>query len=37
MSETLAETLAFGPAAGFEAELEGGKAYLERLETVSHN
>lgn len=37
MSETLAETLVFGTAAGFEAELEGGTAYLERLETTSHN
>ncbi|WP_425147426.1 isoleucine--tRNA ligase [Deinococcus sp.] len=37
MSETLAESLEFGTAAGFEAELEGGKAYLERVEAVSHN
>ncbi|MFC4455784.1 isoleucine--tRNA ligase [Deinococcus sonorensis] len=37
MSETLAETLTFGQASGFEAELEGGKAYLERVEMISHN
>lgn len=37
MSETLAETLVFAPADGFEAELEGGKAYLQKLETASHN
>ena len=37
MSETLAESLEFGTAAGFETELEGGKAYLEKLEVVSHN
>ncbi|GGR45198.1 isoleucine--tRNA ligase [Deinococcus seoulensis] len=37
MSETLAETLVFGAGGGFEAELEGGTAYLERLETTSHN
>ncbi|MFC6800650.1 DUF5915 domain-containing protein [Deinococcus caeni] len=37
MSETLAETLVFAAADGFEADVEGGKAYLERLETVSHN
>ncbi|MCD0174843.1 isoleucine--tRNA ligase [Deinococcus sp. 14RED07] len=36
-SETLAETLVFGAGGGFEADVEGGKAYLERLETVSHN
>ncbi|WP_291427839.1 isoleucine--tRNA ligase [Deinococcus sp.] len=36
MSETLAETLIFGTADGFEAELEGGTAYLERLETSGH-
>ncbi len=32
MSETLAETLVFGEASGFRAEVEGGAAYLERLE-----
>lgn len=32
MSETLAETLVFGTAQGFEVEVEGGKAYLEKLE-----
>lgn len=32
MSETLAETLNFGRAEGFAAEVEGGVAYLERLE-----
>ena len=32
MSETLAETLTFGRAEGFAAEVEGGTAYLERLE-----
>ena len=37
MSETLAEDLRFGTASGFETELEGGKAYLERVEVVSHN
>ncbi|WP_424952118.1 isoleucine--tRNA ligase [Deinococcus sp.] len=37
MSETLAESLEFGTAAGYEAELEGGKAYLETVEVVSHN
>ncbi|ULH15836.1 isoleucine--tRNA ligase [Deinococcus sp. KNUC1210] len=37
MSETLAESLEFGTASGFEAELEGGKAYLEKLEVLSHN
>jgi isoleucyl-tRNA synthetase len=37
MSETLAEDLRFGTASGFEAELEGGKAYLEKVEVVSHN
>ncbi|WP_407539119.1 isoleucine--tRNA ligase [Deinococcus radiomollis] len=36
-SETLAEVLVFGKASGFEAELEGGKAYLEKIELVSHN
>ena len=37
MSETLAEDLRFGAASGFEAELEGGKAYLEKVEVSSHN
>ena len=37
MSETLAEDLRFGTASGFEAELEGGKAYLEKVEVSSHN
>ncbi|MBZ9751157.1 isoleucine--tRNA ligase [Deinococcus sp. HMF7604] len=37
MSETLAETLVFGVADGFAAEVEGGTAYLEKLEVVSHN
>ncbi|MGY2893045.1 isoleucine--tRNA ligase [Deinococcus sp. UYEF24] len=37
MSETLAESLEFGTASGFETELEGGKAYLEKIEVVSHN
>ncbi|WP_291426500.1 isoleucine--tRNA ligase [Deinococcus sp.] len=32
MSETLAETLEFGKAQGFAAEVEGGTAYLEKLE-----
>ncbi|MFC4636790.1 isoleucine--tRNA ligase [Deinococcus hohokamensis] len=32
MSETLAETLVFGAAEGFVADVEGGAAYLERLE-----
>ena len=31
-SETLAETLVFGEAAGFSAAVEGGTAYLEKLE-----
>ena len=31
MSETLAETLVFGSAAGFSAPVEGGTAYLEKL------
>ena len=37
MSETLAESLEFGTASGYETELEGGKAYLEKIEVVSHN
>lgn len=32
MSETLAEALVFGVAGGFRAEIEGGAAYLEKLE-----
>ncbi|ACO46072.1 isoleucine--tRNA ligase [Deinococcus deserti] len=32
MSETLTESLVFGAAEGFAAEVEGGTAYLERLE-----
>ncbi|THF88338.1 isoleucine--tRNA ligase [Deinococcus sp. KSM4-11] len=32
MSETLAETLVFGTADGHRAEVEGGAAYLERVE-----
>ncbi|CAM3601384.1 isoleucine--tRNA ligase [Deinococcus frigens] len=32
MSETLAETLVFGQASGFKADVEGGAAYLEKLE-----
>ncbi|OLV19083.1 Isoleucyl-tRNA synthetase [Deinococcus marmoris] len=32
MSETLAETLVFGQASGFKTEVEGGAAYLEKLE-----
>lgn len=32
MSETLAETLVFGRAEGFAAEVEGGTAYLEKIE-----
>ena len=32
MSETLDETLSFGRARGFAAEVEGGTAYLEKLE-----
>ncbi|MFC4425513.1 isoleucine--tRNA ligase [Deinococcus navajonensis] len=32
MSETLAETLVFGSAEGYATEVEGGTAYLERLE-----
>ena len=31
-SETLAETLVFGAASGFAAQVEGGAAYLEKLE-----
>ncbi|AWN23130.1 isoleucine--tRNA ligase [Deinococcus irradiatisoli] len=34
MSETLAETLVFGQAAGFRAEVEGGTAYLEKIERL---
>ncbi|WP_407570618.1 isoleucine--tRNA ligase [Deinococcus altitudinis] len=36
-SETLAEALVFGTASGYEAELEGGRAYLEKIELISHN
>lgn len=32
MSETLAETLTFGASDAFSVDVEGGKAYLERLE-----
>lgn len=32
MSETLAESLIFGEATGYKAEVEGGVAYLEKLE-----
>ncbi len=32
MSETLAESLVFGAAEGFKVEVEGGNAYLEKLE-----
>ncbi|WP_309573232.1 isoleucine--tRNA ligase [Deinococcus sp.] len=32
VSETLAETLVFGTATGYRAEVEGGAAYLERIE-----
>ena len=32
MSETLAETLVFGAASGFRAEVEGGASYLAKVE-----